>query len=52
MDVPFRFGEVQDVIHPAVLLDDREMILVDCGYTGFMPQVERAMERRVWIADA
>lgn len=42
LKVPFRFGNVEDIIYPAVLLDDREMVLVDCGYTGFLPQMEKA----------
>lgn len=46
LDVPFRFGEIEDRIHPAVLWDDREMVLVDCGYTGFMPHVEAAMAEK------
>ena len=29
-------------IHPVVLCDEDDRILVDCGYPGFLPQLERA----------
>ena len=44
LNVKFRFGEVEDEIHPVLLVDDKNMILVDCGYTGFLPAIEKAME--------
>lgn len=30
------------VIHPAIIKDERETVLVDCGYPGFLPLLERA----------
>jgi len=44
LDIKFKFGEVEDTIHPVVLIDDKNMILVDCGYTGFLPAIKQAME--------
>lgn len=44
LDIKFSFGEVQDVIHPVILQDDKNMVLVDCGYTGFLPNIEQAMK--------
>jgi len=44
LNIKFKFGEVEDVIHPVVLKDDVNMVLIDCGYTGFLPAVEQAME--------
>lgn len=44
LNIKFKFGVVEDVIYPVILKDDKEMILVDCGYTGFMPIVEDAMK--------
>lgn len=32
-------------IYPALLCDERDKILVDCGYPGFLPLLERAAER-------
>ena len=29
-------------IHPVVLCDERERVLIDCGYPGFLPLLERA----------
>lgn len=44
LDIKFKFGNVVDVIHPVVLTDDKNMILIDCGYTGFFPALKQAME--------
>ena len=44
LNVKFKFGAIEDVIHPVILKNDNEMILVDCGYTGFMPVIENAIK--------
>ena len=43
LNIKFKFREIEDVIHPVVLKDNNEMILVDCGYIGFMPIIEDAI---------
>lgn len=30
-------------INPVLLQDEQHLVLVDCGYTGFLPQLERAL---------
>jgi glyoxylase-like metal-dependent hydrolase (beta-lactamase superfamily II) len=44
LNVKFKFGEIEDLIHPVILLDDNEMILVDCGYTGALSAIEEAIK--------
>lgn len=44
LDIRFKFGDVEDTIHPVILIDDKNMVLVDCGYTGFLPAIEKAIE--------
>lgn len=44
LNIKFKFDVVEDVIHPVILKDDKEMILIDCGFTGFMPVIEEAMK--------
>ncbi len=44
LNIKFKFGETEDVIHPVILKDDNEMILVDCGYTGFLSVLEEAIK--------
>ena len=46
LEIKFEFGGMKDSIHPAVYQDDRHMVLIDCGFIGFMPTVERAMEEK------
>ena len=45
LNIKFKFGETEGEIHPVVLRDSNEMILVDCGYTGFMPIIEAAIRK-------
>lgn len=44
LDIKFTFGETEDIIHPVVLKDDTNMVLIDCGYTGFLMAIEQVME--------
>ena len=44
LKIPFSFGGIDDAIYPVVLRDERHMVLVDCGYVGFLKEIERAME--------
>lgn len=46
LDIKFSFGEIEDVIHPVILKDDENIVLIDCGYTGFLSRIERAMEEQ------
>ncbi len=46
LDIKFKFGEIEDVIHPVILKDDDNMVLIDCGYTGFLSMIEQAMEEK------
>ena len=39
-------------IHPVLLQDEQHLVLVDCGYTGFLPQLEQALgEHGLTIGD-
>lgn len=44
LNIKFKFGDTEDVIHPVILKDDNELILIDCGYTGFLPVIEDAFK--------
>lgn len=44
LDIKFKFSEAEEVIHPVLLIDDKNMVLIDCGYTGFFPLIKQAME--------
>jgi len=46
LDIPVKFGDMEEVIHPVILMYAKEMILVDCGYIGFMPKIEGAIQAR------
>ena len=34
LNIKYKFGDMEGFIHPVVLKDDNEMILVDCGIQG------------------
>lgn len=44
LNIKYKFDDVEGIIHPVILKDNSEMILVDCGYTGFMPIIEEAIK--------
>lgn len=43
LNIKYQFGDLEGIIHPVILKDDNEMILIDCGYVGFMPVIEDAI---------
>ncbi len=44
LEIKFTFRDVEDAIYPVILRDDENMVLVDCGYAGFLAAIEKAME--------
>ncbi|MGG7179402.1 MBL fold metallo-hydrolase [Clostridium paraputrificum] len=40
LEVNFDFGGEVNRIYPVVLEDEREMVLIDCGYPGFLSLIE------------
>ena len=43
LKLPFSFGGVSDAVYPVILRDEQNLVLVDCGYLGFLPKLEAAM---------
>lgn len=43
LDIDMSFGEVHDTIHPVVLCDKDNRVLVDCGYIGSLQKIEDAL---------
>lgn len=43
LDITFEYRGQQQVITPVLLRDDQEVVLVDCGYPGFIPLLESAI---------
>jgi glyoxylase-like metal-dependent hydrolase (beta-lactamase superfamily II) len=42
LEIKFDKGGYEDSLFPVILRDDSNLILVDCGYAGFMPLLEGA----------
>lgn len=42
LNIAYQFDDGIDVIHPVVLMDDDDMVLVDCGFEGFPAHIENA----------
>lgn len=45
LNIPFTFGEQQNIIFPVVIETQQELVLVDCGYAGFLPLIEEGMKK-------
>ncbi len=43
--LPFDFGGGPDTLYPSVIQGADTLTLVDCGYPGFLPLLEKAMEQ-------
>ncbi len=44
LNIDFDFNGIKGTIHPVVLKDSKNMIMIDCGYSGFMPIIEKEIE--------
>lgn len=44
LDVEMSYGNIHDTIHPVVLCDESNYVLVDCGYVGSLPKIEKALQ--------
>lgn len=42
LNIDFTFNNMINTIYPVILKDDREIILVDCGYPNFLPKIKEA----------
>lgn len=42
LDLIFDYNSTQQTIHPVLLQDEDHLLLVDCGYPGFLPLIEKA----------
>ena len=52
LKIDFDFGAGGDAIYLALLRDKRGDVLVDCGYSGFLPRIEAAVSAHGGRMDA
>jgi glyoxylase-like metal-dependent hydrolase (beta-lactamase superfamily II) len=52
LDITFKFPGAKDAIHPVLLKSGNALALTDCGYPGFLPDMERAIKGAGFSADA
>lgn len=45
LEIGFDFNGKEQRIYPVLLRNERELILVDCGYAGFLPLLEEAANK-------
>lgn len=43
LEIEMTYWSIQHTIHPVVLCDDSNCVLVDCGYVGSLPKIEEAL---------
>jgi glyoxylase-like metal-dependent hydrolase (beta-lactamase superfamily II) len=46
MDINFQYHNETRIIHPVLLLSANDVVLVDCGYPGFLPLLEAEMKSK------
>jgi Zn-dependent hydrolases, including glyoxylases len=52
LHIPYTFNGSTDTIHPGLIAAGHELALVDAGYPGFLPLIEREMSRHGYDAAA
>ena len=45
LPLKFKAGMVDSVIYPVVLKDENGLVLIDCGFPGFLPNIEKAVSQ-------
>lgn len=45
LNIDFTILNNQDYIHPVVLQDDKNVVLVDCGYVGSLELLEQELQK-------
>ncbi|QMU27501.1 MBL fold metallo-hydrolase [Adhaeribacter radiodurans] len=45
LEVRYNFKGVENVLYPVILQNEAELILIDCGYPGFIPLLEKALQQ-------
>lgn len=45
LEINFEFNGMMDTIYPVILSDEKEMILIDCGYPNFLELIEECASR-------
>lgn len=44
LEIKHSFGDKESVIYPVLAMDENELVLIDCGYPGDLPHIEKAAE--------
>lgn len=45
LGINFEFNGMPDVIYPVIIKDDKEMVLIDCGYPNFLELIEECARK-------
>lgn len=43
LPLPYTFGEVSSAVHPVLIQDENEMVIVDCGFPGYFSRIKDAV---------
>lgn len=44
LNITMKFGEIESKVYPTLLCDTKNIILVDCGFIGSLPVVEKELQ--------
>ncbi|HOA91645.1 MAG: MBL fold metallo-hydrolase [Bacillota bacterium] len=45
LTISMPFGDSENIVHPVLLWDNESLILVDCGFRGSLPLIEKELEK-------
>lgn len=52
LDIDMTYGDIKDRIHPVILSDEVNCVLVDSGYVGSLPRLEEALRNNNILPEA
>ena len=47
LSITMQFGDIPNTIHPVLLWDEENIILIDCGFIGSLPMIEKELQFHV-----
>lgn len=45
LEITMAFGQILNTVHPVLLLDGKNRVLVDCGFSGCLPLLEEQLKK-------
>ncbi|MDF2606783.1 MAG: beta-lactamase domain protein [Bacillales bacterium] len=45
LNIEYKFNDIKETFHPVIIFSGEEIIMIDCGYPGFLSIIEREIQK-------